>query len=110
MVDRGFTCFRGRPRSSRGPHSAAAKAGRLGKVEGGPRRRVWVVIRECGSCPSTISTRYGSGRPDLLESTRGRPLPHLPPADVRGGGRAGGGGSFLYQRGHHREGAPGLPV
>src|SRR5215211_2282847 len=54
MAGRWLACFRGRPRPSRGPHSTAAKAGCLDKVEGGSLRRVWVAIRECGNCRPAI--------------------------------------------------------
>ena len=47
---------------------------------------------------------------DLLESRRDRPVPQVPPADLRRGRRAGGGGADALERARERQDPPGLPV
>ena len=52
----------------------------------------------------------GAAGPDLLESTGDRALPQVPPPDLRGGGRAGGGRADAHERDRAGQGAPGVPV
>jgi hypothetical protein len=48
MVGRWSTCSTGAIQTKSGLCAAAAKAGCLGKTARSSRRRVWVVIRDCG--------------------------------------------------------------
>ena len=71
-----------RGRSTKPGRVAAAKAGRLRKAARSSRRRVWVVIRECGDCRPAIGVGYPRCRASapLLVADRSalrspRPLP-----------------------------------
>ena len=62
------------------------------------------------SLPGVRSARPFEPVRHLLESSRGRALPEIPPAELRRGRRAGGGRPDAEQRDHVRTGAPGLSL
>ena len=51
-----------------------------------------------------------AGPPDLRESIRGRPLPQVPPPDLRGGRGPGGGRADADERDRAGQGAAGVPL
>ena len=76
---------------------------RLPAATGGPGRPG--AGRGAGSDRSA-----GAVSSNLLESTSGRALPQVPPADVRRGGRAGGGRADAHERDRAGQDPPGVPV
>ena len=65
---------------------------------GYPRREPWTF-----TCAQAT-------RSSLRQSAGGRPLPQVPPPDLRRGRRAGGGRADAHERDRAGQGAPGLPV
>ena len=74
---------------------------------GGTTPRVHVLKRHEGTREhlpkvSPLPAAEFQHRADLRQSSRGRALPQVPPTDLRGGGRAGGGRANAHERDHAR--------
>ena len=66
------------------------------------RRPATASLWPCGAVSGSLTR--------LRQSPRGRPLPQVPPPDLRGGRRSGSGRADAHERDRAGQGAPGVPL